>query len=139
MPDGDVFHEDVSDLASSACVGLDAQHPVEVGRVHVAVVGEYVPAATAYLRTDDYTSVSIAHLAMPDDDVLAWHGSAASVSVASALYGYAVVASVEVAVFYQHPVARLWVATVAVGPVIVDAHSFYCHIFRLERMDDPEW
>jgi hypothetical protein len=40
----DVSQTDVLDRASSHRIGLDAQHAVEIGTVHQAILGEDVPA-----------------------------------------------------------------------------------------------
>ena len=134
----DVAHEDILYHTSSARVRLDAQHTVQVGRVHRAVVGKHVAASSADFRADDHTAMPILHLAVSHDDVLTGHGASASVAVASAFDGNAVIARVEKAVFDEHTVARFGVAPVAVGAIVVDVHTPHRHIGALQWMDDPE-
>ena len=66
----DILHEDILDDAASARVGLDAQHTVQIGRVHHAVVGKDILRAAADLRTDNHAAVSVLHLTVADDDIL---------------------------------------------------------------------
>ena len=49
LPDGDVTHVDVLDDTTTAGVGLDTQHAVQRGRVHIAVLGIDVLAAATDL------------------------------------------------------------------------------------------
>ena len=63
-------HIDILDDASSARIGLDAQHAVQIGRVHHTVVGKHVLAAARDLAADDHAAMTVLHLAVTDDDVL---------------------------------------------------------------------
>ena len=83
--------------------------------------------------------MTILHLAVADDDVLGWHVALTSVAVTTALDGDTVVASVEEAVFYQHTVAALWVATVTVRSVVNHFYATNGDIGGVQRMDHPEW
>ncbi len=96
---GDVACVDVFDHAAAASVGLYAYHSLKAGTVHLVVLGEHVAASAGNLTADNHTAVSILHLAVADDDVLARLVPQSSVVVSSALYGNAVVAGVEEAVF----------------------------------------
>ncbi len=62
----------------------------------------------------------------------------ASVAVASALDGDAVVAGVEEAVLDEHVLARLGVAAVAVGAVVLDVHAAHGEILAEQGMYHPE-
>ena len=66
----DILHEDIFDDTASARVGLDAQHTVQIGRVHHTVVGKDILRAAADLRTDNHAAVSVLHLTVADDDIL---------------------------------------------------------------------
>ena len=134
----DVAHEDVFDYSSSARIGFDTQHAVEVWRVHHAVVSKHVAQSAADFRTYYHTAVAVLHFATANDDVLARHGTKATVCVATALYGDAVVARVEEAVFNQHSVARFRVAAVAIRAVVVDVYTSHNNIGTFERMNHPE-
>ena len=127
----DVAHVDVLDDAAATGVCLDAQHAVQIGRIHHAVVGKDVLAAAANLRADHHASMSVVHRAVADDDVLRGHVAFASVAVASALDGYAVVARVEEAVLYQHAVAALGVAAVAVRSVVYHLDAAHGDVGRV--------
>ena len=144
LTDGDVAHVDVLDDAATARVGLDAQHTVQRGRVHLAVLGIDILATTGNLGTDHHTTMAVVELAIADDDVLRrCAGKTAlatltAVVVASALDGNAVVASIEETVLNQHAVARLGVAAVTVGTIVVDVHTTYGNVLRQQGMNDPE-
>ena len=144
LPHGDVAHVDILDDAATARVGLDAQHAVERRRVHLAVLGIDILATAADFRADDHSAVPVVELTVADDDVLRCPSgklalsALASVVVAPALDGYAVVAGVEVAVLYQYAVARLRVAAVAVRSVVVDVYAAHGNVGREQRVDDPE-
>ena len=141
---GDVAHVDVLNDAATTRVSLDAQHAVQVRRVHLAVFGIHVLAAARNLRADDHATVTVLHLAATDDDVLRRRAgklalaTLATVVVASGLDGYAVVARVEEAVLYQHAVAGLRVAAVAVRTVVINMYATHGDVFRQQRVDDPE-
>ena len=144
LANGDVTHVDVLNDAATARVGLDAQHTVQVGRVHLAVLGIDILAATADLRADDHSAVTVLHLAVADDDVLGGGtGEAAlatltTVVVAAALDGDTVVTRIEEAVLDEYPVATLGVAAVTVGAVVVDVYATNGDVLRQEGVDDPE-
>ena len=101
----DVAGIDILYDTATACVGLDADDTVEVGAVHLAVFGKKVAATASNLATDNHTTMSVLHLTIADDDILAWLIPEASVVVASALHGDTVVTSVEETVFDEHAVA----------------------------------
>ena len=135
---GDVACIDVLHYASAARVGLDAYHAVEVWAVHYVVFGKHIAASAGYLAAYHHAAVAVLHLAVAHNDVLARAVPQAPVVVSAALDGYAVVAGVEEAVFYQHAVARLGVASVAVGAIVVDVHAAYGDVFRQQRVNHPE-
>ena len=134
----DVLHVDVLDDAAATRVGLDTQYALQAGRVHHAVVGKHILAAAADLGAHDHAAVAVFHLAAADDDVLRRHVALAAVAVAAALDGYAVVAGVEEAVFYQHAVAALRVAAVAVGAVVDHLYTPDGDVGGVQGVDHPE-
>ena len=131
-------HVDVLYHAATARVALDAQHAVQVGRVHLAVLHVHVAASARYFRAYHHAAVAVLHLAVAHDDVLAGDVPFPAVHVASALDGDAVVAGVEDAVFYQHPVARLRVAAVAVGSLVPYLHAAHGDVVAQQRVNHPE-
>ena len=50
-------------------VRLDAQHPVEVRRIHLAILSKHVLHTARNLRADNHASVTILHRASPHDDI----------------------------------------------------------------------
>ena len=66
----DVLHIDVLDDTASTGIRLDAQHTLQLRRVHHTVVGKDILATSGYLRSDNHTAVTVLHLAVADDDVL---------------------------------------------------------------------
>ena len=141
---GDVAHVDVLNHATTTRIGLDAQHTVQIRRVHLTVLSIDVLTASADLRADDHTTVTVLHLTVADDDVLrGTSGKAAlttlaTIVIASALDGDTVVAGIEITVLYQHTVAALWVAAVTIGAVIINMYATYGNVRRQQRMDNPE-
>ncbi len=67
---GDIAHVDILDHATPTVVGLDAEHAVQVGRIHVTVLREHVAAAARDLRPDHHAAVTVEHLAVANDDIL---------------------------------------------------------------------
>ena len=104
----------------------------------MAVLGVDVLASARNLAAYHHASMAILHLAVADDDVAAGLVPKAAVVVASALDGDAVVTRVEHAVLYQHVLASLGVASVAVGSLVPDVHAVHGDVFREQGMDDPE-
>ncbi len=135
---GDVACVDVFDHAAAASVGLYAYHSLKAGTVHLVVLGKHIAASAGNLTADNHTAVSILHLAVADDDVLARFVPQSSVVVSSALNGNAVVAGVEETVLDEHAVTRLGVAAVAVGSVVVDVYAAHGDVFRQQRVYHPE-
>ena len=129
---------DILYQAAPTGIGLDAHHALQLRRVHHTVVGKDATASAADLAAYDDAAMSVLHLAVAYDDVLAGALPEAAVIVASALDGDAVIAGVEVAVLYQHTVARLRVATVTVRPVIIDMYATHGDIGREQGVDDPK-
>ena len=134
----DVAGVDVLNDAASAGVRLDAYHALQLGRVHHVVVGKDVAAATADLRADDHAAVAVVHDAVADDDVLRGFAPEASVVIAAALDGDAVVARVEEAVLNEHAVAALRVAAVAVGAVVGNLDATHRDVLAEQGVNDPE-
>ena len=134
LADNDVAHVDILNDTAAARICLDAQYAVEVGRVHAAVLRIHILATATDFASDDHTTVSVLHLAVADDDVLRRCAgklaltTLATVVVATALDGDAVVTGVEETVFDEHAVARLWVAAVAVRTVIVDMYATHGNV-----------
>ena len=129
LTNGNVAHIDVLNDTATTGVRLDAEYTVETGRVHLAILGIDILATAGNLRADDYTTMTVVHLTITDNDVLRGASgkfaltTLASVVVTAALDGDTVVASIEIAVFDKDAVACLWVATVTVGAVVVDMHA----------------
>ena len=134
----DVLHADVLDDTTSARVGLDTQHPLKLGGIHHAVVGEDVACPTADFAADHHTSVPVTHLTTAYNDVLRRDVPAPSVTVPTALDGDTVVSGIEETVLNQHSVAALRVATVAIRSVVVHFHAAYGDIGRLQGVQHPE-
>jgi len=118
----DVAHVDILNDAASTVVGLDAQHTLEIGRVHHAILGEDILTASGNLRSDDNGPMSVLHLAVADDDISGGFLPESAVVVASALDGNAVVTGVERAVFDDNVLAGFRIAAVAVGPFVPYLH-----------------
>ena len=88
--------------------------------------------------------MTIVKLAVADDDVLRRLAGKlaltafATIVVASALDGDAVVTRIEIAILNQYSVARLWVAAVTVRTVVVDMDATNGNIRRKQRVKYPE-
>ena len=101
-------------------------------------MGEHVLAAATDFRTNHHTAMSVFHLTMTNDDVLARHATCSSIPIPSAFNGNAVIACVEEAMFNQYTIARFRVTSVTVRAIIVDVHSSYSYIHTFQGMNDPE-
>ncbi len=134
----DVTHVDILVDTATASVCLDAQHAVEVWRVHLAVLCKDVLHAAADLRTYYHAAVAVLHGAVAHDDVLTWNVGTQTVAVASALQCDAVVASSEGATLDEHVLARLWVAAVAVRTVVDNGHVAYGKVLAEQWVHHPE-
>ncbi len=135
---GDVACIDVFYHSTAAGVGLYANHTLQVGTVHLVVLGKHVAASARYFTANHYAAVTVLHLTVAYDDVFARLVPQATVVVASALYGNAVVAGVEEAVLDEHTVARFGVATVAVGTVVVDVYAANGDVLRQQGVYHPK-
>ena len=138
LSDLDVAYINILDDAAATVAGLDANHAVEVGAVHFAVLHEKIFVTAGDFATDYYAAVSVEHLAVAHDDVLTGHIPCTTVAVATALDGDAVVAGIEYAVFNQYAVARLGVAAVAVRTVIVKGNATHDQVVAEQRVQRPE-
>ena len=134
----DVAHIDVLHLTATAVVGLDTQDALQVWRVHHAVFGIYVLAATRDLTSYHHTAMAVFHLAVADDDVLGRLVPETTVVVATALDSDAVVAGMEHAVLDEYVLASLRVATVTVRSFVPYIHTVYRDVLGEQWMDDPE-
>ena len=134
LPNSDVAHVDILDDASTAGVRLDTQHAVQRRGVHLAVVGIDILTTAGDLRTDDHTTVTVVELRVTDNDILRRTAdertltTLTTVVIAAALDSYAVVTRVEIAVLDEHAVARLGIATVAVGSIIINMYAAHGNI-----------
>src|SRR5687768_13471526 len=81
--------------------------------------------------------MTVAHLAIPNDDILARCSEPATVSVSTTFYRDAVIAGVEEAAFDQHVGARLGIAPIIVGAVGIDRQSANRHVTREDGMHFP--
>ena len=133
-----VTDKDILRNASPARVRLYADDAVKILRVHVAVLYKDIPGAGCNLRADDHATVAVLHATVPDNDILRGTSVGSSVLVPSALYGYAVITRMERATLYQHTVATLWVATIAIRSLIPYFHVADRYVLAEERMDNPE-
>ncbi len=100
-----VSHIDILDYSAAARVGLDTYHTVKARAVHDAVFCIKIAASSGYFTSYHHTSVTVAHLAVTYYYVFGWASPQASVIVAPAFDGDAVIACVEIAVFNKHSVA----------------------------------
>ena len=135
---GDIPYKDVCYVSTTHRVGLDTDNTVQFGAVHPAVLYPYIMASSGYFASYGYSCMSVFHAAFTYDDVFAGNVPVTTVFIASRFYGYAVVARVKVAVFYQHVFARFRIASVIVRTVALHFHTFYGYVFRQQRMDKPE-
>ena len=141
---GDIAHVDVLNDTTTAGVSLDAEHAVEVRRVHLAVLCKHILATAGNLRADDHAAVTVFHHAVADDDVLrrntgkAACGTCTSVGITSALDSDTVVACVESTAFDEHILATLGVASVTVRSFVPDLHVAYDNVLREQRMHHPK-
>lgn len=113
---GDIPYKDVFYVSTTHRVGLDTDNTVQFGAVHLAVLYPYIMASSGYFASYGYSCMSVLHATFTYDDVFAGNVPVTSVFIASRFYGYAVVARVKVAVFYQHVFARFRIASVIVRP-----------------------
>ena len=134
----DIAHVDVLDDATTARVGLDAEYALQFGRVHHAVVGIDILTTAGDFGANHYTTMTILHLAVADDDVLRGHVALTAVAVAPALDGNAVVASVEEAIFDKDAIAALRIAAVTIGTIVDHLHPAHSDIGRVKGMDYPK-
>lgn len=136
--DLDVANKDILDDTTAAITGLNADNTVEVGAVHFTILYIEVLVTARNFATDDNATVTVIHLAVAHDDVLAGNSPRTTVTVAAALDSDAVVARVEDAVFDNHAVAGLGVATVTVGTAIDKMHAANDKVVAEEGVQGPE-
>ena len=135
---GDVAHVDVLDDTATAVVGLDAEDAFEVRRVHHAVFSKDILATTGDFTSDDHAAMTVLHLAMADDDVAGRLVPEATIIVATALDGDAVVTGMEHTVLDEYVLTSLRVATIAVRTFVPDGNAIHGDVLGEERVDDPE-
>ena len=82
--------------------------------------------------------MTVLHLTTAYDDILRGHIALSTIAVASALDGYAVIASIEETILDQHAITAFWIAAVTIGAVVDHLHSTHCDVSRMEGMDHPE-
>ena len=109
-----------------------------IGGVHAAILYKHILAATGNLGTYHHTSVTVLHLAVADDDVLAGDVPLAAVYITATLDGNTVVACMEKAILYQYTVAGFGVAAVAVGTFVPYLHTSDSHVVAQQWVNDPE-
>ena len=137
-PDLYITHEDILRNAPAARVRLYPDDTVQVLRVHMAVLHKHIACSGSDLRAYDHSSVSVFHITVAYNDVLRRPSVGTTVLVASALYGYAVVAGMERAALDEHTVTALRVAAIAVRSLIPYLHVTYRKVLAEQRMDNPE-
>ena len=138
LTNSNVAHVDILNQTTTAVVSLDSQYTLKVRRVHVAVLCIYILASTRNLRTDNYTTMTIFHLTVTDDDVFAWSVPKTSVVVASALDSNTVVASMEGTVLNKNVLACLWIAAVTIRTFVPNVYTIYGDVLREQWVDNPE-
>ena len=97
-----VTHVNVLRNTTSTRIALNTQYTVEIGRIHFAILYEYVIATTSNLRTNYHASMTVFHHAIAHDDVLAWDIPFTSVSISTTLDGNTIVSRMEFTTFYQY-------------------------------------
>ena len=138
LADGNIADIDILGDTSTAGIGLDTEHAVEIRRVHLTVLSKDILHSTGDFGTYDDAAVAVLHLTVADDDVLAWYIPLQAVLVAAALDGYTIVASVESTVLDDNVVTALRVAAVAVRALIPYFYVLDEDILAKERVDNPE-
>ena len=104
----------------------------------MAILCIYILATTRNLRTDHYTTMTIFHLTVTDDDVFAWSVPKTSVVVASAFDSDTVVACMEGTVLNKNVLACLWVAAVTIRTFVPNVYTIYGDVLREQWVDNPE-
>ena len=115
-----VAEVEILQVAATVRVGLDAQGAVEVRAVHAVVFHVHIAYAARNFAADGYATVAVFHAAIPHHDVFAGDVDAASVAIAAALDGDAIVAGIEFATIDQHVGRALRIAAIVVGTVAGD-------------------
>ena len=124
--------------SATAWISLYSDNAVKILRVHVAILHKDISDPRSNFRTYDHSPMTVLHFTVSNDYVFRWPSVSPAVLVTSALYGYAVVASMEITSLYQHAVAALRVAAVAIRSLVPYFHIAYRQILTEERMDNPE-
>lgn len=125
--------------SATAWISLYADNAVKILRVHVAILHKDISYPRSNFRTYDHSPMAVLHFTVSNYYVFRWPSVSPAVLVTSALYGYAVVASMEITSLYQHAVAALRVAAVAIRSLVPYFHIAYRQILTEERMNNPEW
>ncbi len=132
-----IFHEDSGDESAAVRIGLDVETAFAVTGI-IAVLDDDVAHTSRHLAADDHCMEAL-EMAVADDDVLTRHVGCPSVVVAAALYGYVVVAVVEVDVLYEDVARRFGIDTVVVDEFRIIAEAAADGILALQEVDAPEW
>ena len=66
----DIANIDILDDATTCRRGLDANHAIEVGRIHFAVLHPKVLVAAGNLRTDNHAAMTVGHSAASNNHIL---------------------------------------------------------------------
>src|SRR5215203_2120846 len=103
--------------AATRRVVLEPQCAIEIRAVHLALLDEHIADAAGNLASDRDATVSIPHLALANHNVLRWCRYSATICVAAALDGYAIVTSVEEASLDENIAARFRITAIVVRPV----------------------
>ena len=123
--------------AATAVASLDADHTIQFGAIHIAVLDPEVAEAARYLAAEHHAAVTVLHLTVANVDVLCAL-AIATIVVATALDGNAVVARVERAILCEHIGAALGVAAVAIGTEVVEGHATHCKVGNVEGVQGPK-
>src|SRR5262249_18433888 len=70
LADSDVAHVDVLERPTAHRVVLESKRAIQARAIHSAVVGKHVSTIARDLAADGYAAMSIAHIAIANDDVL---------------------------------------------------------------------
>ena len=124
--------------AATASIGLDAQHTVEIGRIHHTVFSKDVVATARNLTAYHHAAMTIGHGTFAYNDILARYVGPQAISVSSTLQGDTVVTRMECTALDKHIFARLWVAAITVRSFIEHLHIAHDDIPAQQGMHHPE-
>lgn len=134
----DVTHEDILGFATTTGVGLETEHTVEVGGIHVTIFGKDVLDTCGDLATDDNSAMSVLHGTTTNDNITSRTCVTTTIGISTALDGNTIVSGMEDAILDKDVFATLGITTIAVGTFINYRNITHCYVTAKEGMDDPE-